>query len=231
METPAKEFPRVPEVPGPDREMSVAPASLISLTRIVLCGLPMLEWNIQSRAHACQMTGTPFVDGQSYHTVLLDQREGFERLDLGTDAWKEHGQEILARPNYVSHWTGTYEAPPAAPPEAIRKDDAESLLRRLIELADDRYAGATYILAVMLERKRLLRLKGQSREGGHRRFLYEHPASGDLFSVTDPDLRLDQLEQVQHDVAQLLAHGLPEPAGPVEEPFNFPSEVPTLAPA
>ena len=197
----------------------------------------MLEWNIQSRAHACQMTGEPFVDGGAYHTVLLDEKEGFRRMDLCPAAWREHGAEIVARPNCVSHWTGTYEAPPPAPPEAIRKDDAETLLRRLLERADPDHAAATYILAVMLERKRLLGVKGQSREGGRRVFVYEHPASGDLFSVADPDLQLDQLEAVQRDVAHLLVHGLPdgEPAavsaGPVEEPFNAPSEIATLAPA
>lgn len=193
----------------------------------------MLEWNIQSRAHVCHLTGHPFADGETYHTVLLEAKAGFERLDFSAAAWKEKGPEILGRPNCVSHWVGTYEAPPAAPPDPIRKDDAESLLRKLLELRKDEYAGAAFILAVMLERKRELKMKTQVREEGRRLIVYEHPKSGDVLVVADPGLQLDQLESVQRQVADLLEQGLPEEqpvvAAPVEEPFNPPSEVPTLA--
>lgn len=204
----------------------------------------MMEWHIQSRAHACQRSGRQFQDGETYHTLLLDTKAGFERMDLCVEAFKEGGAELLAKSNLVSHWKGVYEAPPPVPPEAIRRDDAESLLRKLLERREERHAAAAYILAVMLERKRILRVKGQSRDNGRRVFIYEHPKSGDLFSIGDPDLQLDQLEAVQRDVAHLLEHGLhddspvvvaaeigPVEVGPVEEPFNAPSEIPTLAPA
>lgn len=195
----------------------------------------MLEWNIQSRGHVCHLTGHGFTEGQRFHTVLLSGREGLERLDFSEGAWKEHGAEVMARPGIISHWLGTYHAPPATPPEAIRRDDAESLLRELLNRRDPRHTGAVYILAVMLERKRLLKVKGQSRENGLRVTLYEHPKTGDIFPVTDPGLQLSQLEEVQRDVASLLEHGLPPveglPGVPEEEPFNAPSEISTLAPA
>jgi len=199
----------------------------------------MMEWHIQSRAHACQRSGRQFEDGETYHTVLLDTKVGFERLDLCVEAFREASTELLAQSNLVSHWKGVYEAPPPVPPEAIRRDDAESLLRKLLERREERHGPAAYILAVMLERKRILRVKGQSRESGRRVFLYEHPKSGDLFPIADPDLQLHQLNAVQRDVAHLLEHGLTDGAealppvadGPVEEPFNAPSEVASLAAA
>jgi hypothetical protein len=206
----------------------------------------MLEWNIQSRGHACHVTGKGFAEGDVFHTALIETRHGFERLDLSPSAWKEQGAEIIARSGFVSHWVGTYEPPPAAAPEAIRRDDAESLLRALLELRDPRHEGAVFILAAMLERKRLLKIKGHSRETGRRVTLYEHPKSGDIFAVTDPGLQLSQLESVQRDVAMLLEHGLPQrtpeegakdpapaeaTAGPSEEPFIPPSETASLAPA
>lgn len=191
----------------------------------------MNEWNIQSRGHQCFVSGHAFHEGEPFHTVLLEQRHGFERLDLSVESWKTHGPEILSRPNLVSHWNGTYHAPPPRPPEAIRKDDAESLLRKLIDQRSERYGAACYILAVMLERKRSLKIKAQLREAGRRVFVYEQPATGDVFTITDPDLQLSQLTEVQHEVADLLAHGLPPEGVPNEEPFNAPSEVATLAPA
>jgi hypothetical protein len=190
----------------------------------------MIEWNIQSRGHVCFVSGHPFSEGEAFHTVLLDQRQGFERLDLTLEAWKSHGPEILGRPNLVSHWSGVYHAPPARPPEAIRKDDAESLLRKLLERRDENYAAACFILAAMLERKRVLKVKAQLREEGHRIFVYEQPSSGDIFTIADPNLQLHQLDQIQHQVADLLAHGLPGDGVPNEEPFNPPSDVVSLAP-
>src|SRR5208282_4573444 len=110
---------------------------------------------------------------------------------------------------------GIYEAPaPAA--DAIHKDTAETLLRKLIEQNDPRYAPAGYILAVMLERKRV--------------FIYEQPKTGDVFTITDPALRLDQLEEVQRDVAALLEHGLNPPASPPvgETPAPVPENQPIV---
>jgi hypothetical protein len=85
------------------------------------------------------------------------------------------------------------------------------LLRKLIELNDPHYVPAGYILAVMLERKRLLKIKEQLVRDGQRVFVYEQPGTGDVFTIVDPDLKLDQLEQVQRDVAALLEHGLNPP--------------------
>jgi hypothetical protein len=82
----------------------------------------------------------------------------------------------------------------------------------LIKQNDPRYAPAGYILAVMLERKRVLKVKEQVVSDGKRVFIYEQPKTGDVFTIADPALRLDQLETVQRDVAALLEHGLNPPA-------------------
>ena len=114
--------------------------------------------------------------------------------------------------------------------EQSQKETAETLLRKLVERREEKYAAASYILAVMLERKRLLKVKSQLREGGRRIFVYEHGPTGDIFTIADPELQLAQLESVQRDVAALLEHGLPGEGTPEEEPFNPPSDVATLAP-
>ena len=107
------------------------------------------------------------------------------------------------------------------------------MLRKLIELNDPHYIPAGYILAVMLERKRLLKVKEQMVKDGKRVFIYEHPGSGDILTIVDPNLQLNQLEQVQHDVASLLEHGLPspEPQKPAESvpSGNEPGQSPDLA--
>jgi hypothetical protein len=184
----------------------------------------MIEWNIQSRAHACQACTKAFADKEPFHTLLFDQRHGYDRLDVCEDCWKsQYSQGATDRKGFISYWQSVYAVPPAAPPEAIQKDTAETLLRKLVERNEPEHAAARYILAVMLERKRILKVKAQCSEDGQRVFIYEYPKTGDLFNIADPNLQLDQLEEVQRDVAHLLEHGLdPLPAN--EAPIAGPAE-------
>jgi hypothetical protein len=179
----------------------------------------MNEWNIQSRAHACEVCARPFVDRQPYHTLLFDEKQDFRRQDVCPECWqKQLGGEGRGRTGFLSYWQGIYEAPPPVT-DAIQKETAETLLRKLIEQNDPRYAPAGYILAVMLERKRILKVKEQIIRDGRRTFIYEQPKTGDMFTIADPDLRLDQLEAVQRDVATLLEQGLnPPPVAPENQP-------------
>src|SRR5438874_4917806 len=171
----------------------------------------MTEWNIQSRAHACQACGKSFADKESYHTLLFDEKAEFPRSDICQACWqKQYSQGARDRKGFVSYWQGVYEAPPP-PNEPIQRETAESLLRKLIELNDPQYIPAAFILAVMLERKRLLKVKEQIKRDGQRIFIYEQGTSGDLFTIVDPNLQLNQLEAVQRDVATLLQNGMNPP--------------------
>jgi hypothetical protein len=185
----------------------------------------MTEWNIQSRARACEACGKAFADKESYHTLLFDEKAGFRRTDICLACWqKQYSDGARDRKGFVSYWQGVFEAP-APVREAIQRETAETLLRKLIEQNDPHYIPATYILAVMLERKRLLKVKEQLFRDGRRVFLYEQPGTGDLFTIVDPNLQLDQLEAVQHDVAALLEHGLnPPPPPPGEAPVAAAAE-------
>jgi len=181
----------------------------------------MNEWNIQSRASACESCAQPFADRQPYHTLLSDEHaEELRRMDICEGCWQNQFSDGASeRKGFISHWQGIFEVPPPVV-DAIQKETAETLLRKLIEQNDPRYAPAAFILAVMLERKRILKVKEQIVRDGKRVFIYEQPGTGDVFTIADPDLRLDQLEAVQRDVAQLLEHGLnpPAPESPVPAP-------------
>jgi hypothetical protein len=171
------------------------------------------DWNIQSRAHSCQACGKGFTDKQPYHTVLSDHKQLLERLDICNACWQtQYSQGANDRKGFVSYWQGIYEAPPPPAPEPIQKENAETLLRKLMELNDPQYSAASFILAVMLERKRILKVQEQIQREGHRIFVYEHMKSGDLFTIPDPALQLDQLGQVQEQVARLMEHGVDAPA-------------------
>jgi hypothetical protein len=170
----------------------------------------MNEWNIQSRSHACEACQQPFTDKQVYHTLLFDAGAELRRSDVCEPCAQKQSVEAARASGLISRWQGNYEAP-APVVEAIQKETAETLLKKLIEQNDPRHIPAGFILAVMLERKRILKVKEQIIREGRRTFIYEQPKTGDIFTITDPDLHLNQLEQVQRDVAHLLEHGLTPP--------------------
>jgi hypothetical protein len=191
----------------------------------------MFDWNIQSRAHACQACQRHFADKETFHTLLFDERHGYNRLDICEDCWKaQYSQGAVEKKGFISHWQSIYTPPPAAPPEVIQRHTAETLLRQLVEQNAPEHAGARFILAVMLERKRILKVKTQLVENGTRILIYEHGKTGDLLSIRDPKLELNHLEQVQKDVAHLLEHGLgitePAPASVSENDSAAPIATP-----
>ncbi len=189
----------------PDFSFPIAVKTLAAIIK----GTLMIDWNIQTRSRGCQACEKSFADKQPYHTVLLEEKQEYRRLDICQSCWEAHYREGASdRKGFISQWQGVYHAPPAAPVEAIQKESAETLLRKLIEANDPKYGPVCYILAVMLERKRILKVKEQIKGPNGRVFIYEHAKSGDIFTIADPNLQLDQLEEVQRNTADLLAHGL-----------------------
>lgn len=178
------------------------------------------EWNIQSRSHVCQTCSGAFADKQPYHTLLFDERSGFARIDVCPHCWQnQHSQGANEKKGFVSQWQGIYHAPPPPDADPILKETAETLLRKLVEAKDPKHANTCYILAAMLERKRMLKVQSQLKENGRRVFIYEHVKTGDVFAIADPDLQLDQLEAVQHEVSLLLERGLEPVVTPAPEPY------------
>jgi len=157
------------------------------------------EWAIKHRADKCAVTQRPFAAGEYFYTLLFHDADGYRREDLSEEAWASRNENI--RP--FSFWKTRFEPLPAESPEPLRKETAEDLFRRLIA-AEKPPANACYVLAAMLERKRILKqVKTETAEQG-RVLIYEHGASGDVFIVPDPGLRLDELDAVQNEVAELL---------------------------
>jgi len=156
------------------------------------------DWEIKSRAHCCARTGHEFAEGDFFYTLLFRDGEGFRREDVCEEAWTNRNENIAP----FSFWRSKYEAPPPPAPEALPKDDAEGLLRRLISEQDPATANACYILALMLERKRVLRpMESQDDD----MLVYEHIASGETLVIRNPRLSFVQIPDVQREVSELLA--------------------------
>lgn len=155
------------------------------------------DWEIKSRAHQCSRTGREFVEGEFFYTLLIREGEGFRREDLSEEAWKERNDNIQP----FSFWRSKYDPPAPPPAEPLPRDDAEGLLRRLIQENDPAYANVRYILALMLERKRVIRPLESS---DNDMLVYEHLSTGETLVLANPKLSFDRIPEVQREVSALL---------------------------
>lgn len=160
-------------------------------------------WSIKSRAHNCAATETPFEEGQKIRAAIFPDLDssGYLRKDFSIEAW----DAMEDRETPFSTWLTTYE-PPVIEEKAedVVDDDPESLLHRMVEEDEEYTENARYILAVMLERKKLLReTDTQSIPSGILR-VYEHRKTGDVYIIKDPQIPLSDVDKVQEEIRELL---------------------------
>lgn len=160
-------------------------------------------WTLRSRSNQCALSGRTFTQGESFQTAIYfdDQTGEYLRRDVALDQWEQELQQ--RRP--IAYWRSSYTAEVAEPkPEVTSKESAMSLLIRFTREDESYTENARYILALMLERKRILTPTATKEIEGKKMLFYENRKTGEVFVIRDPELRLNELEDLQHEVAMLL---------------------------
>lgn len=166
------------------------------------------DWKIRSRAHTCAHTGRAFTEGEEFTTALFidPKSKDLTRNDYSHEAWEALADEIKP----FSFWKTEYIPPEkkeTEEEETIGKESPQDILRRLVEENESFTENARYILAVMLERSKILRQTDTQQTEDSKLLIYEHKTTGDVIIIRDPQLHLDQVEAVQDQVAALLENG------------------------
>jgi len=163
------------------------------------------DWDIRKRSEACTLTQRPFGEGEFFYTALFRDADGFRREDVSEEAWAS----LPAEPRPFSFWKSKFELPPPPPPEPLAKQDAEGILRKLIAENSETTKNARYILALMLERKRILKpMESEDTDV----LVYERAGTGETFLIPNPRLSLAQVPEVQAEVSAFLGLQLGEAA-------------------
>ena len=159
------------------------------------------EWNIRACASQCAGCHRPFDDGERLTSRIIFTPEGYLREDYCRACWPVRPDPDTT----LSDWSAIWHAPAPPPPEPLKKETAESLLRELMETDQTDRRNAIFILAVMLERRRILVEKDiQTLPDGTKIRIYEHKKTGESFVIPDPQLKLAEIAAVQDDVMHLL---------------------------
>lgn len=167
-------------------------------------GLDEMEWSIQSPGRFCYDCLSRFNDGEQIHAILIEEHNSYQRIDVCLKCWQERWSRSENRPpNLVSHWQTRFRVP-AERNRVLTAEKAEQLLRRLLDDGRHETQALCYVLALLLERKRLLKVRGYTDRAGQRVCHYEHAKTGELFHIVDPGLTASQLDLVIGQVKRLI---------------------------
>lgn len=158
----------------------------------------MTEYAIQPLSLRCAQTGRELKPGEVYYSVLSESPGGFVRTDYCAEAWAGPPEGA------VGFWRSVVS-------QGVKERRApidDSVLRecfvRLAD-ADDPYKRSfRFILALLLLRRKALKLLGSTRDAGIDYLLLREPATGVEHRVIDPSLSDEQLAAMQTEVEKVL---------------------------
>lgn len=183
-----------------------------------------MELQLQPLATACHVSGQPFVEGNRVASQLVSLKTGeIMRYDL----LESESAKFSAEGTLVCRWVQVFK-PRKANENADRalKLTAETLFVTLADPTAESTPENTRLvqfLALMLERKRVLRPKGRTADGA--RNLFEHAKTKQLFEVPVGELTPEFFIQVQAQLSVLV--GEPKAKPEVANTTAAPSPVST----
>jgi hypothetical protein len=176
-----------------------------------------MEMNLPPLAVACFLTGEPFADGQrvASHLVRDAKSPDVVRYDV-----LESAVAGFNPPGFVAcRWVQPFKPRREGEnPERAMKLTAENLFVTLADPITEPTAENTRLLqflALLLERKRLLRPKGRTPDG--EKSIYEHAKTKQLFEVPVGDLSPQFFLQVQEQLSVLVGPPKAKAAAPAPE--------------
>jgi hypothetical protein len=170
-----------------------------------------MELTIQSQAAVCFVTQQPFAEGQRVVSVLLrlPATGDVARRDMLESA----AGDFVADGALMCRWVREFKPrKPDENPERELKLTAENLFMTLTDPLTEltpETERLVMFLALMLERKRVLRPKGKSACG--ERNLYEHAKTKQLIEVPGGELTPEFFMRVREQLGVLV--GMPEDKG------------------
>ena len=132
------------------------------------------QWSVKKCSSKCSKTGRDFEDQEIVTSVLKFVDGSFERFDYTNiendiDEISSDGSS-----GGVFVWKTQFRLP-IAKEEVVQNENVESLLRRMILKEDPKDQNIIFILAVMLERKKILVERGtQNLENDSKSVSYTH---------------------------------------------------------
>jgi hypothetical protein len=164
----------------------------------------MEDWKLPSGLERCSSCACELAPGQPVTSVIRLAADGPGRQDLCASCGQTVGGEAD-----VFFWRR--KRPPAAERRAIVDYTMlRELFGRLLERPGELYARLSYLVALVLVRKRHLRLVGFEQRGGREVMLVSRAAGEPALEVPAPYLTPQDMLEVRAHLNRLLQADLPD---------------------
>jgi hypothetical protein len=168
-----------------------------------------MELNLQPRASSCFVSGRPFNEGDRVASLLVRPAAGGI---VRYDALEANAPSLVPEGFVACRWVHAFRPQQTEENrDKTLKLTAETLFLTLADPSTEPTAETDRLvrfLALLLERKRLLRPRGKTADGA--RELYEHSRSKQTFEVPAIDLSAKFFTAVREQLSVLVG----EPAAP-----------------
>ena len=156
------------------------------------------EWNIPPRAEQCAACGRAFEDGQTIRACIHAADGGFARTDVCENCPIPEDLEPLGL------WRTRFRLPQSDPKPQFDRGGLLELLAETAETSDPQSLKFRFVLALLLWRKKALRLIDTRRSGGAELWDFAEPKTGTRHRVVRPELTEDDLARLSAQLEALL---------------------------
>jgi hypothetical protein len=162
------------------------------------------DYRIAGFTGVCAATGEALEPGSVCITALCDHEddEGFDRQDFSEAAWSSG-----ARPDRLfSFWRSTVPEPSEKKRVFVDDDILMQIFERLADDERPQRIAFRFVLAMVLLRKRKLRMVGRSIDGEREIWLFKQRAADEspAIEVVNPQLTDDDVLELTSQLAEIL---------------------------
>jgi hypothetical protein len=157
------------------------------------------DWQMPRPGTACASCAHAFEPGETFRACLYDVRAGYERRDYCANC------SPPAEPPALATWQTRRPIPATKKNQPFDRAAMYEFFRRLEADPRPDKAQFRFVLALLLWRKRVLKLDRSLTVGEHEEWEFSVPAIGEVHRVARPELAEDELERLSGQLEQLLA--------------------------
>ena len=159
--------------------------------------LCMLDYEIHRCTRRCAATDRELAVGETCYSVLVPEGAVVVRRDYSVEAWQQ------APDHAIGWWKTTIVDPHAGRPHWAPNDVMLNYFERLLE--DPAAEDARYVLALLLVRRRVLRVEGHEKDDRGRDTLVLHCGRNDTdYRVVETMPSPERAAAIQQQLAELL---------------------------
>ena len=161
----------------------------------------MIDYDIQRCSRRCASTERELKDGETCFSVLLPDGAVVVRRDYSAEAWQGPPD------NALGWWKTVVVDPSAGRPHWAPNDVMLNYFERLLD--DPAAEDARYVLALLLVRRRVLRVEGHEQDAAKRPILLLYCARNEAqYRVAEIMPSPERAAAIQQQLAELLqTHG------------------------